>query len=508
MVVATRQSRILGSDGRPFRMAVRGRGRLPAMDWQQVLARYDAAQTTDDNVRHWSWADSLSADAANSPAVRRILRNRARYEAANNSYCRSMVETLANDVIGTGPRVQIVSGAGEEVDKFLERELFWWMFHAKLARRFRTLRKAKCQDGEGIALLVTRNRLPTPVKLALRTIEAEQLATPDLTGTEQNAVDGIKFDADGEPVAYDVLRNHPGGPWYGSAALMRYDTVPASDVIHIFREDRSGQHRGVPELTPALPLFSQLRRFTLATLAAAETAAEFAAVIETSRSESLGLEDDKPPEAMDVFELAQRMVTVLPDGYKLNQVKPEHPATTYGEFKREILAEAFAALVMPYAVGANDSKDYNFASGKLDRRGYAKAVAVERAIEWEPEVYGIVYSWYLEARLIPGYLPALPPFSSWLVQVFWDEVEDDIDPVKAASARQVELESGQVSYPTLFARRGQDSATEHQKMAESLGMSLAEYRRRLAGKLFGGGGPAIDAASTAVADEEADDDEP
>ncbi len=52
-------------------------------------------------------------------------------------------------------------------------------------------------------------------------------------------------------------------------------------MIHYFRADRPGQSRGIPEITPALPLFAQLRRYTLAVLAAAETAADFAAVLYT-----------------------------------------------------------------------------------------------------------------------------------------------------------------------------------------------------------------------------------
>ena len=74
-----------------------------------LRARYDAAQTTDANRRHWAGADGLSADAANTAEVRRILRNRARYEVANNAYARGIVLTLANDVIGTGPRLQMLS---------------------------------------------------------------------------------------------------------------------------------------------------------------------------------------------------------------------------------------------------------------------------------------------------------------------------------------------------------------------------------------------------------------
>jgi capsid protein len=70
----------------------------------RVRSRYDAAATTDENRRHWSNADFLSANAANNPQVRRTLRSRARYEVANNSYARGIVLTLANDCVGTVAR--------------------------------------------------------------------------------------------------------------------------------------------------------------------------------------------------------------------------------------------------------------------------------------------------------------------------------------------------------------------------------------------------------------------
>ena len=78
-----------------------------------VRAKFDAAQTTPDNRKHWANADHLSADAAATPDVRRTLRNRARYEVANNSYARGIVLTLANDVIGTGPRLQMLADSAK-----------------------------------------------------------------------------------------------------------------------------------------------------------------------------------------------------------------------------------------------------------------------------------------------------------------------------------------------------------------------------------------------------------
>jgi hypothetical protein len=39
-----------------------------------VRAKYDAATTSEDNRRHWANADGLSANAANRPEARRVLR--------------------------------------------------------------------------------------------------------------------------------------------------------------------------------------------------------------------------------------------------------------------------------------------------------------------------------------------------------------------------------------------------------------------------------------------------
>ena len=68
-----------------FRKPALRRADIRALARRRVRAGFDSAETTDNNRRHWARADALSADAAASPEVRRTLRNRARYEVANNS---------------------------------------------------------------------------------------------------------------------------------------------------------------------------------------------------------------------------------------------------------------------------------------------------------------------------------------------------------------------------------------------------------------------------------------
>ncbi|MCR4412468.1 MAG: phage portal protein, partial [Thermoguttaceae bacterium] len=322
----------------------------------------------------WAGADLLSADAAANAQVRRVLRSRARYEVANNSYARGIVLTLANDCVGTGPRLQMLTDDAE-ANRLVEQQFDEWATAVGLPEKLRTMRIARAESGEAFAMLLSNPKIDSLVKLDLRLIEADQVATPELAspGASENAVDGIVFDSFGNPVEYHLLRSHPGDPRSGS---LEYERVPAAAMIHYFRADRPGQSRGVPEITPALPLFAHLRRYTLAVLAAAETAADFAAVLFTDAPANGEAQEVEP---MDLVELERRVATVLPGGWKLSQVHAEQPATGYGEFKKEILNEISRCLSIPYNVAACNSSGYNYASGRLDHQTYYKSIRVDQS---------------------------------------------------------------------------------------------------------------------------------
>lgn len=435
-----------------------------------VRARYDAAQTTDENTRHWAAADTLSANQANSPSVRAILRKRARHEAANNSYCRGIVNTLANDVIGTGPKLQVV---GQERALARDIEAAWadWCDAVRLAAVLRTARTARAVDGESVMLL---SSIPgQDVTLWPRLVEAEQVATPWQMETD---VDGIILDAYGRPAKYLVLKEHPGES--GLAISGDYSTMPAVQVIHHFRADRPGQYRGIPEITPALPLFAELRRYTLAVISAAETAADFAAVLYTDSAPDVTAD----VEPMDTVELERRMATTLPANWKLGQIDAKQPVTTYEMFKREILNEIARCLHMPYNIAACNSSSYNYASGRLDHQTYYRSIDVDRSDTVAVEIAPLFRAWYAEARLAIPALSGAPEHVRcvWL----WDQGEH-IDPAKEASAQATRLANGTSGLPAEYARRGLDWESELTTTAEALGITLPEYQALLRRKLFG-----------------------
>lgn len=440
---------------------------------RRVVARFDAASDSPENRRHWSQADALSPNAALSPRVRRTLRMRSRYEIANNSYAKGIVDTLANDIVGIGPRLQIQGEDGEIVESLWKE----WARAVCLCDKLRLAVRSAIESGEVFLRLGRNDELDSRVKFDLRLIEADQVAQPGFA-VNPSPSDGIEFDAFGNPKSYSVLKQHPGST---SAEANDADPVPARQIIHYFRADRPGQVRGIPWLTPALPLFAQLRRFTLAALTSAEAAANIAMAIGTDAPAS---DEDDEPQTMDTFELPRGTVTVLPAGYKLSQVSPSQPSASYEMFKREILNEMARAINMPFNIAAGNSASYNYASGRLDHQTYDLSIRVLREHLEVAVLDRLFAEFFREAQLIEGSagLPqsmrardAVRPERHWLWQA-----REHVDPAKEATGQAQRLENGTTTLQIECAERGLDwrdvvrQRAEEMKELERLGLAPAD----------------------------------
>lgn len=473
MAKATPKTRLSDRDGR-LRIA-RGGG--------AIRARYDAAVTTDDNRRHWANADGLSANAAGVLGVRQQLRSRARYEVANNSYARGIVNTLANDCVGTGPRLQMQTQS-KEANALIERLFRDWAREIRLAEKLRTMRAGRAESGEAFGVFVTNLALVSPVKLDLALYEADQFTDPSTLGAFDPCwVDGIHLDPLGNPLSYRVMTRHPGSLGVGWLGQPLFDDIPARQVIHFFRPDRPGQRRGLPDLTPALPLFAQLRRYTLAVVAAAETAADYAAVI-YSNAPADGDEADSP-EPMDTINLEKRMATVLPAGWQLGQMKAEQPTTTYGDFVWTLLREICRCINVPLTIAALDSSRSNLSAAYLDHQTYAKSTLIDRADLEEIACDRVLDAFLNELHLIGDHAAALQGLGDFPHAWFWPSLGQHADPAKVANAQGEELGNGTTNYAREYAKKGLDWEAEQLTAAKSLGVSLDEYRALLRNKLFG-----------------------
>jgi capsid protein len=346
-----------------------------------------------------------------------------------------------------------------DLNRRVELDFMMWATAVSLAEKLRTMRIARCQDGESFGILGYNPKVLHEVKLDLKLIEADQVASAWGLGLDDREVDGIIFDDYGNPEIYRVMKHHPGG--INFSCIDDFIDVPGSAMLHNFRQDRPGLHRGIPELTPALSLFAYLRRFSLATLSTAESAANFSGVLYTDAPAD-GESDEV--RTLDSFELEKNTLLAMPGGWKMSQLDPKHPSATYPEYVDKILDEIVRCILMPSNIAKGNSSGYNYASGRLDHQTYYKAIRVDQSFIASVILDKILMAWLREYFLIHppiGKVTRYPlPLHSW----FFDGM-NHIDPMKESKALALRLKNNVTTLAHEFALMGRDWETELRQRA-------------------------------------------
>jgi lambda family phage portal protein len=464
------KNRILDEFGRP----VAGKKATPQIQALQrpkrpVEATYDAARDTTDMQNYWANADAYDADSANSKAVRAKLVQRARYEVANNGYADGIVQTHANYVMGTGPSLRMRT-RNKNLNAMIEAAWQQWTKAVQLRRKLWCMTHAKVQDGETFGLLRNNPRLRSPVDLDLILIETEQVTSPRIIPYAVGYIDGIRYDEFGNPISYDVLKYHPGGQFAWSGT--EFEQIPAKWMLHWFMLRRPGQHRGVPEFRSTLNVGASSRRWREATLAAAETAADYAAIIHTNLTPD-GADQVSPLTTVD---FDKRMMTALPMGWDVQQMKAEHPGATYEAFHAAQVNEMARPKSIPQNLAMCNSSGYNFASGKLDHGTYFLTIDLERA-DCEDTVLDPLFDrWFERAILAYGW-----GFDATLAaRHSWDWPHHPIgDPESEANAVDKRLKNGSTTLSQVYAEQGLDFEDHIAEMATDYGLSVDQMRETL-----------------------------
>lgn len=436
----------------------------PAPGRSAIRGRYDSAVSTNENLPLWTMTDYLSAKAANSFFVRRTLKIRSRYEAGNNSYFRGIIDTIANDLVGIGPKLQVKT-KDQAVNRIIEHAWRDWSNEIDLGSKLRLMAKAKIQDGEAFGLITSNTSLAGPVQLDLQVIESDQVTTPDPGFVDYFWVDGLVLDKQGNPVEYHILRHHPGDLFMPQLNPLVYDRWPVQFVCHWLRKDRPGQVRGVPEITPALELFAQLRRYTKAVLGAAEAAADQALVLQTDAPADETPDSEDP---FDTIEINRGLMTTLPRGWKLGGMAPTQPATTYEMFVRLLLREIARCLNLPLNIAMGDSSGYNYSSGRLDHLGYHRQQRIDRTL-CEREVLRKVFALWLEEAILANQVPADITAATLPYHWHWHGAES-IDPEKDSRDIAQRLNNHTTTLAAVYAQDGLDWEEQLRQRAKELAL--------------------------------------
>lgn len=453
---------------------------------KSLRAGMDLTRTTHENKRHWADADALSGRAQTVKPQRKIARERSRLEAMNNSWYAGMLRTASNHIIGTGPRLQVLT-ADADVNQRIENAWHKWCDAVGLVEKLRICVETYWRDGEVFGMRALRPSLQ-PIGLDIRLYEGDQVSQPYWHVLDPTIEDGKRVDNLGNPVEYWIYDHHPGDLNIGHINILKGDWYPADRVFHLFRADRPGQLRGIPRCAPAIDWLAHMRRFSKATLSAAEAAALWGVFIKTTSSQVMPAET--PGDFMSV-DFERGTTNFLPEGWEPSQLRADHPATTNEMYQRSELTYFARCANMPYSLAAGTSRDSNFSSAKMDIKN-----------TWEPEVKSEqshiarnvlrpVFRWFLEdCVFVSGVLDDAPPISEIEYTFFWPPLpqSDELDVAKAA---QLRMETGQSFITEEWAKNGRDAELGVQAAAAFFNKSVDEVKEALFKQIYGGKQPAM-----------------
>lgn len=431
-----------------------GRKSLTPLVMKQMVKSAYYAAASDASSMDFSFAKDVGINAALVADLNK-LRIRCRYELKQNGLAKGMPRVYANSVIGTGPRLKIVS---EDPAFASATEQFWtlWaksadmMSGGSLGMQLHMSTRQFFPVGE--YFLVRRQAKAGAIRLRYLAIRPDRVKTPNNADKNSLIDNGVEIDRDGIPVAYHIMTDDPDNG--ATAASDKFIRVPVADAIHVFYREDPIQHRGEPWLATSLPIFHKLRRYDEATVAAAIVAAKFAAYLVNLNPAAVESAGEILPS--DVVELQDGMLMVPPPGYEPRQIDPKHPGANASDFRRDQLAAAGAATAMPANITTQDSSRSNFASARFDGVTLQQDGYVMRQIIEDLHLSRALADFLAEAQAAQLVPQTIAPFTPvWL----WDEEERHSDPLKAANSARVRVETGLATVGQVCMEQGYDGET-------------------------------------------------
>lgn len=405
---------------------------------------YSGARTDRAALKDWD-PRTDSADSASVPDLKR-LRARARDLARNNPLAGGAINTVVDNVVGTGllpipqPDADYLGLTQEQAADWAERaeRIFWAHCGDASIDIARTLdfcaqtRLATRSEHESGDVLVIRRFVPRKGDLLatrVQLVEADRISTPDGKQTAENIVEGVEVDQHGAPVAYHVSDFHPGDPLTGTATRVRkWKRVVAFGpsgnrvAVHLHTLLRPGQTRGIPMLASVIEPLKQLGRFTDAELMASVVNGMLAFSVETTTGDDapryagaqVGETDGSSEEDL---RLDYGAIMNLAPGEKLNMHAPNRPNTAFDAFVLSVLRQVGAGLGIPFEVLVmHFTKSYS-ASRAAWMLAW-KTFGVKRDhVAWG--FCHTVYGWVIEEAIARGLLAAPGFFTDPLARKAW-----------------------------------------------------------------------------------------
>lgn len=461
---------------------------------------YDGARVTR-RTRGWQ-ASATSANVETLTALQ-TLRNRSRDLVRNNPYASAGLDMAVAYQVGTGivPRSSTGDAAMDKAANDLWEQ--WGRqadgagrhdINALMAQAART----RCEAGESLVMLEpigaaearSRNLV---VPLLLKVLEPDHLDgyINNWLVPSDTIIEGVEMDGRGRPIAYHLYPNHPGD----LQSISQPVRVPANIILHLYRQDRPGQVRGVPDLSPVMTRLRMLDEYEDAALMQAMSQACVAAFVTSGAAEGTGPLEAGAASTDGVKTLTPGMIERLMPGEQVDFLTPSG-AGAFAEFTRHQLRAVATGFGLTYDLLTGDTSQANYSSMRAGRLAFKRRL---EALQWQllvPRLCQPIWDAFIRSAIVAGRLPAIR--GDWAVK--WSPPRFEmVDPYKDTMAIREQLRLGTMTWGQAVAEAGEDPEQQVAEIAkwneqhDDAGLILDGDPRRVSS-----GGAAQDAAQNAA----------
>jgi lambda family phage portal protein len=292
------------------------------------------------------------------------LRERSRDLRRNNPYAHKIIEVITNNVVGKGIITDVKPDALDDTWKE-------WAYTTAcdydgrndLKGLQRLAMDAIVESGE----VIIRKRVVAGLKYPLQYqvlesdfIDGSFTKTPFKEGNY--VIQGVEFDQDGKRVGYHIYESHPGS-YEKVKNTFKSNFIPANEMIHLFKQERPGQVRGIPWMAPSMMRLKDLDDYEDAQLMKQKVAACFTAFVHDIDG-SQESDDCSTLEANEQNRITPALIEQLPPGKTITFASPPS-VENYREFVSSQLRAISAGVGISYESFSGDLSEVNFSSARM-----------------------------------------------------------------------------------------------------------------------------------------------
>ena len=349
------------------------RAGLKRASFRAAMAQYDAATPSRSRKFHRAAGEPNNIVQRNAAAIRDQVRDLER----NHDLARGAMRTLVNNVIGSqgiGIEPQPRKKDGSIHNEYSRELLRAWRDFCKRPEVTHQFSWSQCQrimartwlrDGESFAQI-----LSGPVPLldhGTRVPLSVELIEPDLLplgydDESKRISQSIERNTWGKPVAFWVLKNHPGASTIKSFKGGETKRIPFDRMLHVATRDRIGQLRGVSEFASVITRLEDNKDYEESERVAAKVAASLTAFVRKGDSAQYGNESPLEKDANGKtlpreirFQPGTIIDNLLP-GEDVGLIDSKRPNPNVAIFRQGQLRAVAAGISVSYS---SLSKDYN-----------------------------------------------------------------------------------------------------------------------------------------------------